>query len=487
MNNIKKLALLIPSIVIIIPVLYFTLHMQKNVDKEITNLSNGLKPLVVVTNREGRDFSLEARMKHYNVPGVSIAVISEGRLSWARGFGLADVESGRPVDENTMFRAASISKPVAAVGALCLVDRGKLYLDSAANNQLTSWSIPKNKFNENHPITLRQLLSHSAGLSDDPRLSYMADTTLPSIIQILNGDATSEPVTVDTFPGAMASYSNQGYVIVQLLMTDVMEKPFEDLIYNLVLDPCGMQNSTFDQTLPGQFSEQAATGYLASGEELPGKRYLSPALAAAGLWSTPSDLANFALAIINSYNGKGRTLLSRKITLEMLTPQAGEYGLGVELEGEGKNLCFSHGGASEGARCFMLAYPERGEGAVIMTNSDAGQGLYYEILRGLALQYDWPGYKPIEKSIVELAPGLLSDFDGTYLLDGRLELKFKVDNDHLTMISPSNEFSLYPESDNKFFEIDFGFTIEFIRDNDGNVVKAILDRGGVISTLEKIS
>jgi hypothetical protein len=209
-------------------------------------------------------------------------------------------------------------------------------------------------------------------------------------------------------------------------------------------------------------------------------------MAAAGLWTTPGDLARFALSIMRSYAGDEDALLHKDSAIEMLTVQTGEFGLGFTLEGADDGLSFSHGGASDGYRCFMLAFPAKGEGAVIMTNSDAGQGLYLEILRGLASEYGWANYLPIEKTILFIESDRLKGFEGVYLLDERVELRFVVERDHLMMTSPANSYNLFPESNSKFFDIDYGFTIEFVLDASGAVGEAVLDRGGVLSTLFRI-
>lgn len=447
-----------------------------------------LLPMVVVTNRPERSFTLQDRMKHYNVPGVSIAVIHNRKVEWARGYGIAEVEAGTPVTTETLFRAASISKPVSAAGALRLVGRGILHLDSTANRQLRSWRIPDNEFTSHQQVTMRQLLCHTGGLSDDPDLCYQNGTAIPTLVEILDGraPATVAPARVDTIPGTIERYSNQGYCILELMMSDATGRPFADLMDELILRPAGMTSSTFNRYLPKDLLARASVGYRSTGEELPGRRLICPAAAAAGLWSTPSDLARFALAIMDSFSGEENTLLERELAVEMLTPQMGEYGLGFSLQGEGEDLCLSHGGATDGYRCFMVAYPVRGDGAVVMTNSEAGQGLYFEILRGLASEFSWPSFRSVEKTIVSLEPRLTTEFEGVYLLDGRVRLRIGREDDHLRMDSPSNSFKLFPESSTKFFDIDFGFTLDFRRDDSGAVVAAILDRGGVLSTLSRV-
>jgi len=262
----------------------------------------------MVTNRPERSFTLIDRMEHYGVPGVGIAVIRGGEVAWARGYGVADKESGQPVDEETLFRTVSISKPVSAAGALRLVEQGILDLDVDVTRQLRSWQIPESEYTTDRAVTLRHLLSHTGGISDDPELSYRRDEAIPTLLQVLEG---SVPARVDTVPGSIEHYSNQGYCLVQLVMSDQTGRSFPALMDELVLGPVGMVRSTFRQNLSEEWAKRASTGYLSTGEELPDKRLVTPALAAAGLWSTPSDLARFAVAIQRSYNGADGSLLSR--------------------------------------------------------------------------------------------------------------------------------------------------------------------------------
>jgi CubicO group peptidase (beta-lactamase class C family) len=454
----------------------------------IARIEDNLTPLVIIKGRQREGLSLAERMEYYSVPGVSIAVIDDGRLEWAKGYGVADRRTGRTVDESTIFQAASISKPVAAVAAMRLVESGRLDLDSVCNKYLSSWRIPDNEFTESRKVTLRQLMSHSAGLPEEACPGYSPGEPVPTLLQVLDGTgpAKTGPVRVERPPGAEWKYSNGGYCVIQLILLDQLGKSFADIMQELVLAPAGMNESTFRQQLPEGFSNHAATGYNSTGEDLEGGWNTYPESASAGLWTTPSDLCRFTMAIMRSYDGVEDGLIGQSAAREMLRVQAGSYGLGFELDDEGEDFSFSHGGASSGYRCYLLAYPQRNQGAVIMTNSDSGDGLYYEILRTLANEYAWPGYRPIEKEIMPLDEDAMSDFAGDYLLGDKIVLKIYVEEDHLRMDAPSNSYRLYPESASKFFDINSGFTMEFVRDSSGIVNEIVLDRGGVVSTLARI-
>jgi CubicO group peptidase (beta-lactamase class C family) len=462
--------------------------LQRTTAARITRIEDELKPLVIIKGKELTGFSLKERMAYYKVPGVSISVIHDGHIAWARGYGYANQAKGAAVGENTLFRAASISKPVTTVGALSLVDNGTLDLDEDVNRYLTAWQIPENEFTLRRSITLRQLLSHSAGLNDDPKSGYPEDEAVPTLVQVLNGDTPSKSaaVSVDAEPGTVTKYSNGGFCVVQLIMTEMTDKTFPMLMKDKVFDPLGMTNSTFEQILPDKLRSGIATGYYPTGEEVSGGPLIYPEMAAAGLWTTPSDLAKLLNSIGRSLNQASGDLLSHERANEMTTVQLESYGLGFRVEGKGLDLTLSHGGSNDGYRCYMVYYPEREAGAVVMTNSDSGMGLYYEILRSIAHEYGWPSFNSVEKSLVSLSSEDMIEFEGKYRMENGVVLTVSIENDHLRLGTGRNSYHLYPESRNKFFDIDFGFTMDFKRNDAGIVSEIVLDRGGVISTLPRI-
>ncbi len=194
------------------------------------------------------------RMKHYQVPGVSIAVIENFEIAWAKGYGVLEAGTSQPVTPNTLFHAGSIAKPVAAAAALVLVQEGLLTLDENVNDRLTSWKVPDNEFTEQEKVTLRRLLSHTAGLSDGGNASFARGEARFTIQQTLDAEpptdsppSEAKPVRVTTVPGTKFIYSPGGYGILTLLLEDVAEKPFPELLRERVFDPVGMASSTFEQ------------------------------------------------------------------------------------------------------------------------------------------------------------------------------------------------------------------------------------------------
>ena len=207
----------------------------------------------------------------YNVPVVSVAVIDNGKIEWAKGYGVRETETNLPVTVDTLFQSGSISKPVAAMAALKMVQNGSLSLDEDVNKRLVRWKMPENEFTKEQKVTLRRLLSHSAGVSVWGFGGYRADAKLlPDVPQILDGSApaNTKPVRVIEAPGSKWSYSGGGFTVVQLLMTDVSGKPFAELMEETVLKKLGMKSSTY-QLLPPDTFQQVALGYGPKGERPP--------------------------------------------------------------------------------------------------------------------------------------------------------------------------------------------------------------------------
>lgn len=334
--------------------------------------------------------AMKSVMQTYNVPGASIAVIKSGQIDWKEGYGVCRYGSPESVDTSTLFQAASISKPVSAALALCLVERGLLSLDEDVNVKLTSLRVPVNELTRKDPITVRRLLSHSAGLSMHGVPEYSPGMPLPTLAEIFSGTGNppNEPVQVVARPGSSYRYSGGGFILLQLLISDATHSEFEQLARELVLGPIGMNSSTFEQPLPASLHSRAAVGHDAVGKPLEGKWHTLPEQAAGGLWTTPSDLALFAIELRRSYQGVPDKFLSQGFAREMLTRHIDDFGLGWYLPSAGV-FRFSHSGGNAGYRCFLVLSVESGDGIVIMTNGDSGESLINEVFRAIAAAYGW--------------------------------------------------------------------------------------------------
>jgi len=368
------------------------------VDERIQRVENGLLLPFIVKGEPNMAMKLADRMQFYKVPGVSVAVINNGEIEWAKGYGVQETDGHKSVTPETLFQAASISKAIAAMAMLRLVQENKLNLDENVNAKLISWELPKNNFTKEQKVTLRGLLSHSASITVSGFRGYAADERVPSLLQILDGamPANSMPIRVDGLPNKDFRYAGGGYVIAQKLAEDVTQKPFSAFMQEEVLEKINMTHSTYRQPLPKELWTSAAVGHKFYGVKIAGNWYTYPELAAAGLWTTPSDLANFAIEIQKSKSGKSNRVLSVEMVNEMLKPQIGGGGLGLGLRGGNQSARFGHAGGNEGYKCLMVAYNDSGQGAVVMTNSDNGNAAAEEIMRSIAKEYGWFEYLPKE-------------------------------------------------------------------------------------------
>lgn len=409
--------------------------------------------------------SLEERLAHYGVPAVSVAVMNDGEIEWARAYGLADVESERGATPATLFQAASISKPVAATAALTLVDDGRLSLDQDVNELLTTWRVPENRHTVSEKVTLRRLVTHSAGMTVHGFPGYSRDETIPTTVQVLNGEGNTDPIRVDTTPGSLWRYSGGGYTVMQLLVTDLSGRPFPDLLSDRVLRPFGMELSTYEQPLPESRLDEAATAYRSDGSEVEVKWHVYPEMAAAGLWTTPSDLARFALGVLDAYHGRSDAVLNQETAQAMLTPGIRNHGLGPSI-GAGGTM-FGHGGSNEGFRCQLYAFIESGDGVAVMTNSDNGGMLNQEIIQTLAQMYDWPALLADPRKVIEVPLSLLEELAGLYEVPGAFVVKLEVVDGQLWVDVPTRgRQRLHPESENVFFGRDDGTVLRFVREDD---------------------
>ncbi len=463
------------------------------IQERIKCVENNLLPPVRIKGEPTGRMNIAERMKHYNVPGVSVAVINNGKIEWAKGYGVREAGTNLPVTAETLFQAGSISKPVAAMGALRMVQDGKLDLDEDVNKKLASWKMPENEFTNEQKVTLRRLLSHSAGTSIWGFGGYPADTkVLPDVPQILDGSApaNTKPVRVIETPGTRWSYSGGGFTVMQLLMTDVSGKPFPQLMNDTVLKKLGMKNSTYQQPLPQNLYRQAAVGHKeGTGEKIPFRWFVHPEMAAAGLWTTPSDVARFAIELQQAYAGKSKKVLSPEMVKQMLTKQMGGWGLGITLGGEaGRAFRFSHGGANRGFRNSMVAYTESGQGAVVMTNSTDGAPLGEEILRGIALEYGWDDYLAKEKIIVRLDPQTFAAYPGEYDFAGRAKYTVSIEDGKLKLqgARSANKYDLLAESETQFFLRERPGEIVFVKDAAGRVTEMIITTNGQEIRLKKL-
>jgi CubicO group peptidase (beta-lactamase class C family) len=354
-------------------------------------------------NRQGLDpYTLQELMQKFRIPGLSVAVIKDSEIHWAKGYGVADVASGRPVGRDTMFQAASISKPVTAMAALRAMQDGRLSIDTDVNQLLKSWKVPQSDLTSRQPVTLRSLLSHTSGADDGFGFpGYAPSQPWPTVQQILKGEKPSNvgAVLFARPPFAGYKYSGGGFTIVQLALIEALDRPFAEIMQTSVLDPLEMKDSTYEQPLPATRAARAAHAHSGQGRAMDASWHVYPEQAAAGLWTTPSDLARFAIEVQRAVAGPKGSVLSQAMAREMITPTGvGGFAVGLGIEKRAEGWYFTHGGSNWGFRCNLIAHVRKGYGVVVMTNSDSGGAILGEIESRVAAAYDWDSLdKPIPR------------------------------------------------------------------------------------------
>ena len=441
---------------------------------EITTIENNLLPAIHVTDDSIKTYNLTERMKYYNIPGVSIAIVENGQLKWAKGYGISDTETGKKVDSNTLFQAGSISKPVAALAVLKLAEENKVNLDQDVNTYLQGWKVPENTLTQGEKVTLRKLLTHTAGMTVHGFPGYKQTDTFPTTTDVLNGLGNTPKITIDTIPGSIWRYSGGGYTVMQKVVEEVTKQSFEDYINTAILQPFNMKNSTYSQPIDSTKYTNISAAYNRKGKMIEGKWNNYPEKAAAGLWTTPSDLAKYCTEIqqISKENKKG--VLHKKTVEAMLTKHKNNWGLGPSLQWESDSLVFRHGGKNAGFTNEMIAFAHRGNAVIVMTNADNGGKLIGEVLRGVSQYYKWGVSNQQAIKAIEIPIETLNEYTGTYQLNfqvpniGDYFVEITIKNNHLCIYDPNNgELNiLTPTAPSTFIDTDTGEKVSIQSDNN---------------------
>ena len=374
------------------------LRRDRSAENRIAAVEIGLDPPVVIAGEPTEKWTIAMQMRRLHVPAVSVAVINDYKIDWARAWGVTEAGGDRPATSDTIFQAGSISKPVASMAAMRLAQDGRLNLDANVNDYLTTWKVPDTAFTHSKPVTMRELLTNSSGTPQYGSPEYDIHARIPTLVEILDGipPAYTPAVRVEAIPGSRWQYSNGGFEIAQQVVMDVTGEAFPEFMRTTLLEPLGMTRSTFDQPLPASMQTDAARGTLADGTEIPGGWLLHPGMMAAGLWTTPSDLARFAIALMNAKRGENNSVISAATGALILTSQITQsdglgQGFGVSLSGDADLAGFSKDGYNTGFTAIMICYFS-GRGIVVMTNSENGMSLALEIIRAVERVYGWNSY-----------------------------------------------------------------------------------------------
>jgi CubicO group peptidase (beta-lactamase class C family) len=335
--------------------------------------------------------SIEELLEQLNVPGVSVAVIKDFSILWSKGYGTADVVAGTAVDTETLFQAASISKPVNAMAILKAAEDGHFSIDQDINSVITGWQIPESQFTQNEFVSARMLASHTSGLGDGFGFpGYDPSEPLPTLQQIFDGEEPSNVGVVRVVRPPMTAYhySGGGVTILQQALIDTYNQPYAELMQELVLNPVGMTQSTFEQPLPAELDRNAARAHSFRGEASGPKWHVYPEQAAAGLWTTSTDLAKFAIEVQLSAQNRSNAVLNQESTKEMLSPVGvGPFAVGFSITKRGEGWYFDHGGSNFGFQAQLTAHLSKGYGYAIMTNSPPGRRLIQELGRRIEASY----------------------------------------------------------------------------------------------------
>jgi CubicO group peptidase (beta-lactamase class C family) len=417
---------------------------------KIRKVEEGLLPPLPVNGE--RRWTLLERMKYYNVPGVSIAVIDQFRIAWARGYGIADRSTEAKVTTETIFQASSMSKTITAAAALRLVEKKILDLDAPIQSQLKSWKLPESEFTKK-PITLRMLLSHRAGLNVPGFPGFEQGETPPAILEQFDGLGASntQPLRVVMEPGTKFRYSGGGYLLAQQLMMDVTRMRFDEIIRKEILEPLGMKHSYYNHPPASEQLKFAAAGHDENGEAIAGKYRIHTDLAASGLWTTPSDYALFMIALQNSIKGNPNSLLSAASAKAMITAENGPMGIGVFVSPHVNVNYLVHPGNNWGFYSIYFAHPDKGYGVVIFANHDNGSALVNEIVRAVAHEYNWEDFLAAFLNRIQPSIQALDSCIGRYKVSADEVLSVRRNAHHLIATTTfSDEFELIPVSENRY-------------------------------------
>lgn len=450
---------------------------------KIAAVENHLMPAVQFADSVYRHFNIYDRMKTYDVPSVSIAVIYNGKIEWIKAYGMADIASGKKATTRTLYQAASISKSINAVSVMRLVRDKRLSLNADIREYLKTWKLPENEYSAGRKITLKNLLSHTAGISVGGFNGYKRKDSLPGINQILDGlpPANSEAIKPILFPGSKFLYSGGGTVITRKIIEDITDIGYAEVIRQTVLDPLHMNRSSYAQPLPAKWQD-AATAYDNDSKEIPSKYTLNPELAPDGLWTTPADLAKFIIAIQQCLKGSYNSFLDSAITKLMLTPvlDSSTAALGFFIVNKGGEKYFQHAGSNVGYKSNFYGSFKNGGGVVVMINCDK-YDIIPEIINSVAVTYHWNEfYQPELKRLVRVADTVLDKYTGEYSLENPLlHFSIKKNNGQLYLSSGADEFErMYFTSENSFILLSSKQLVwEFVNNNVSDTYQLIIKQG----------
>ena len=433
----------------------------------LSNIENNLIPFYSIEGETLRK-TIPQMMREDNIAGVSMAFIDKGRIAWTKCYGFANIEDSIVVTPQTVFQIGSVSKPVATMAALKMVENGDLSLTEDVNLKLKGWKIPENNFTAKSKVTLEQLIGHTSGIENDVVKFYELGEELPTREQLLSGTAASgdKPITLVSVPGEKYKYSNPAYLVMEELMTDVAGKDFNKIMTDLVFEPCKMNSSSFEQPIPRRLMKLKAIGYDSDLNPLPYNVY--PFKAGGGMWSTSIDLGKFLIALLNDHNGTSKTLISKEMADKVFSKESKKSGF---TKWYWKNdVLFRHDGTIPGFSCFVMGSVDNDQAIVVLTNSSYSHSLLNFIWRTVAEEYKWEYFRPefYDKIIIEKES--LAKFSGKYSTN-QDSLAFSIDDDKLYVNSKQTQgkHQLIPIGGNEFLLPSIPMKYKFTINKNGDM------------------
>lgn len=452
----------------------------------IKMVENGLSGPVQIKDSVNT-WNIEQRMKEKGINGVSVAVIRNYKIAWARGYGVTDKQANKPVTTQTLFQAASISKSLNGVGVMKLVQEKKIDLYKDINTYLKSWQFPYDTVSHGKKISVANLLSHTAGLTVHGFGGYERGDSIPTVQQILDGKrpANSHAVRSMFEPGLRSEYSGGGITISQLIVTDVTGEKYAKYMQQNVLDPLGMKMSSYQQPPAKNKEKFLATGYRGNGKAIKEKYHIYPEEAAAGLWTNPTDLSKYIIETQLSLQGKSNKVLNTEMTKLRLTPYIdSNAALGVFILKKADMKYFSHGGSNEGFRSQYYGSFDDGDGVVVMVNSDDGS-IMNEIVNSVATVYKWKDfYTPTVRKAIAVTQNMMDTYKGKYVLN-KDTVTISSDNGiPMLRVSNGEVYRIYFSSEQDFFSPELPFDLKFEKDSSGKVTDIYFkNQGGEFRTM----
>ena len=437
----------------------------------MNQLLAGIRGQVRFVGEQEEFKTLQQAMTDYQIPAVSLAVIHNGQIDWTR---TAQLTGSEPLNCRSIFQAASLSKPVTVMAAMRMHEAEVIDLDQNIEEYLLDFVLPEGQQSEDNPVTLRNIFTHTSGITPGGYQGYEFNTPLPSDLDIVRGapGVNSPKLAVIAEPNSVMAYSGGGYTLAELALQNHLGGSFSALMDKWILAPAVMTDSDFRQPLPENERVKAAIGHLHTGEAIAGGWHNYPEQAAAGLWSNSRDMARFLIEIYQAYQGQ-ESIFSQAQIRSMLAEERDRSVYGFIVDRSNGGLSVTHYGGNAGYRTGMTIDLVSGNGLVYLANSDNGGLLGNELLLSTSQVYDWQQFQQVEVQRSEAENSILENLVGDYLWNDQVEVRigFNEAEENVSLYFPNGDE--YPLTPIKGEELDFihastGVKVSFLVENGFN-------------------